>query len=291
MVFERHNFNMNFSNASGMDTATAEQIILNEITDLVIGEKAAVIDVLQQAGVKVSPNASRREVVKLIAKHAPNHPKLKTTIAMMIADYNDPTPVSATNQKMRSGNSNTTGCPPGTTQNYFGQCIKNKRNQAAFSGPDDGYSNTTGCPPNYTQNYFGHCIKNKKGQTSAFSGEYDSFYGNMSGGGGGQLADALSNIGGGAAGGAATAGPPGALVGSIAGTLDSLFGFLKSGTDKKIAQEQTRQALINNLTAKENSRNLPAEGSGLSTGAKWGIGIAVFAVLGTATIVIIKMSR
>lgn len=266
MVFERHDFNMNFSNASGMDRETAEQIILNEITDLVIGEKAAVIDVLQKAGVDVSPNASRKQVVKLLAKHVPTHPKLKNTIAMMIAEYNDPTPASAQAQGYRSG---------------------------SFTGNEmTGDSNAAGCPPGTYMNYFGFCIKYKKGeQQAAFAGQYDSFYdfGGTSGGGG-QLADALKNIGGGAAGGAA-AGPPGALAGSIAGALDSMFGFLKSGTDKKIAQEQTRQALINNLTAKENSRQLSSDGSGLSTGAKWGIGIAVVAVVGVATIVIIKMNR
>ncbi len=135
-----------------------------------------------------------------------------------------------------------------------------------FSGPQN-------------QKYYNFQLKKQVGQSPfAQGGQYDIYYSNA---GGGQAAlDA-----------GLKSGVPADPVSAVADSLGALFGFLKSGTDKKIAQEQTRQALINNLSAKETARNIPAQQGGISAGAVIGIGLGLAGLITLTVLAVIKFRK
>jgi hypothetical protein len=80
MIYKSYNFVESYSNADG---SKRNSIVLNELGKVVKTQPSAIISALKDAGVRVPRKASRKDLIKLIAKNKRNR-KLSENLAILI---------------------------------------------------------------------------------------------------------------------------------------------------------------------------------------------------------------
>ncbi len=85
MKYTRSNFQRNFNNAIGSKDAPAiKDIILNELSDLIILRPFEIVEVLEASGIKMGKNPTETQIINKLADNLPVNRNLQIRIAKMI---------------------------------------------------------------------------------------------------------------------------------------------------------------------------------------------------------------
>lgn len=82
MIYQKYNFNDTFLNASG---TKRNRMVLGELGKVINKHKDAVIGAMEDAGLKINPNASRREIIKTILNNRRNMRLMNNLSALIVA--------------------------------------------------------------------------------------------------------------------------------------------------------------------------------------------------------------
>lgn len=82
MIYQKYNFSDSFLNASG---TKRNRMVLGELGKVINKHKDAVIGAIEDAGVRINPNASRREIIKTILTNRRNMQLMNNLSALIIA--------------------------------------------------------------------------------------------------------------------------------------------------------------------------------------------------------------
>ncbi len=90
MLYLDHDFFSNFnSGVESGDNGLVSDIIVNEISEIIVNKTADVIDLLNKVGIKVKDNASDEFIVDSIINNMSTNVKLNKGLAFLVAQNND----------------------------------------------------------------------------------------------------------------------------------------------------------------------------------------------------------
>lgn len=85
MRYEKHDFRKNFLNATGsQDSEMTRELILDEISTLVVRYPIEVSDVIKESGITIKADASTNELIKVLSKNLPVNKKLPSNLMKLI---------------------------------------------------------------------------------------------------------------------------------------------------------------------------------------------------------------
>ncbi len=89
MIYTHHNFYSNFtSSVKSGDNAMTINIIVSELSDIIVHEVEKLIEAINKVGLKASESQTDEALVDLILKNLPKNANLLNAISFLIAEYN-----------------------------------------------------------------------------------------------------------------------------------------------------------------------------------------------------------
>lgn len=121
MLYMVHNTKSNYLNADAAgDDKMKRDIVLSEVAKMIVANPGKVLEHLKASGVKVNGSPDGQKLASIVAQTMRGSKQFAQLMAKDIA-------AGAGNLNCNGCQYSAAACPPGYTQNYFGQCFKNKK--------------------------------------------------------------------------------------------------------------------------------------------------------------------
>jgi hypothetical protein len=162
MIYEKHNFNESFSNATG---DTRNRMSIFQLGKTITKHPKEVISAIADADVKINENANKREIIKTILNNKRNKQMIQNISAIIFASSN----FDGNYSNLDDATGTTIGADKGKVMAQIGAFFKGGKERRAKRKADREASGK----PSVFQKIGGFFSKNKEGITSIGTSLYD----------------------------------------------------------------------------------------------------------------------